>query len=394
MNPMLSTAQTMVREAAQGLGHDETTIDGFLRARHEHVFEVSAGRTTYPAYRVQHNDRLGPFKGGIRFHPQVTLDEVRALALLMSIKTAAAGLHVGGGKGGVAVDPRTLSRTDLEQLSREYARRLAPYLGSGKDVPAPDVNTNATIMGWMLDEYQNTVGHPDPGCFTGKDLADGGSEGREAATGRGGVIALTEYLRQSQLLHEPMTVAVQGYGNVGYHFARILAEQYPNLRLIAIANSRHTWLRTDGIDATAVTNPTQLTDAVLLDSDAITAVDADILVPAALENAITERNAAEVRAKIIVELANGPVTRAAEQILLAGGRQILPDVIANAGGVIVSCLEWQQNLKNEHWSEADVNAELANIQLSAIRGMLARAEHAGTSYRRAAFELALIRLLG
>ncbi|MGE5830912.1 MAG: Glu/Leu/Phe/Val family dehydrogenase, partial [Micromonosporaceae bacterium] len=213
MNSMLATAHAAVREAGRGLGYDEATVSAFLPARHEHVFEVAAGGRTYPAYRVQHNNRLGPFKGGIRFHPQVSLDEVRALALLMSIKTAAAGLEMGGGKGGVAVDPRVLPVAELEELSRAYARQLAPFLGSDKDVPAPDVNTNGQIIGWMLDEYEKTVGRKDPGCFTGKFLADGGSEGRAAATGRGGVIALAEYLDQRGLLAQPLTVAVQGYGN-------------------------------------------------------------------------------------------------------------------------------------------------------------------------------------
>ncbi len=394
MNRMLATAQSTVREAARRLRHDDETIEAFLRAAHEHVFEVTAGGKTYPAYRVQHNNKLGPFKGGIRFHPQVTLDEVRALALLMSIKTAAAGLEVGGGKGGVAVDPRSLTEAELEELSRDYARKLAPYIGSDRDVPAPDVNTNGKIIGWMLDEYEKTVGHADPGCFTGKRLTDGGSEGREAATGRGGVVALGEYLAQQHLLHEPLTVAVQGYGNVGYYFAKVLRELHPNLKLIAIANSKHTWFRGSGIDATTVANPAMLADAMVMDRDAIIGIDADILVPAALENAITEENAAVVPAKIIVELANGPITAGAERILLGRGVQVLPDVVANAGGVIVSFLEWRQNLKHEHWTEAEVNAELADILLTATREMIIRARQQGLSHRQAAFDLALGRLIG
>jgi len=394
MNSMLATAQSTVREASRRLRYDDETIEAFLCAAHEHVFEVTAGGKTYPAYRVQHNNKRGPFKGGIRFHPQVTLDEVRALALLMSIKTAATGVEVGGGKGGVAVDPRALSDAELEELSRDYARKLAPYLGSDRDVPAPDVNTNGKIIGWMLDEYQKTVGRTDPGCFTGKRLTDGGSEGREAATGRGGVVALGEYLAQQDLLDEPLTVAVQGYGNVGQFFAKVLRELHPNLTLIAISNSKHTWYCGSGIDATRVANPALLADATVMDRDAIIGIDADILVPAALEDAITEENAAAVRAKIVVELANGPITAGAERVLLSRGVQVLPDVVANAGGVIVSCLEWRQNLKNEHWTEAEVNAELANILLPATREMILRARQQGISHRQAAFDLALGRLIG
>jgi glutamate dehydrogenase/leucine dehydrogenase len=393
MNPMLATAQSSIREAGRGLGFDEQIIERFLRADHEHIFEVCAGGRSYPAYRVQHSNKLGPYKGGIRFHPQVTLDEVRALAALMSVKTAAVGLDLGGGKGGVAVDPKVLTEAELEELSRDYARKLAPHIGSDRDIPAPDVNTNSKIIGWMLDEYEKTVGHRDTGCFTGKSLAEGGSEGREAATGRGGVIALVEYLRQHDRLDEPLTVALQGYGNVGYYFAKILHTERPNLKLIAIANSKQTWLRPDGIDPNTVTQPSVLTDAVVLDSAAITRVDADILVLAALEDAVSEENAASVRARIIVELANGPITAPGERTLLDAGMAVLPDVVANSGGVIVSCLEWRQNRKREHWSPAEVDDELRNILLSATRSVLNRSADNGVSYRRAAFELALRRLL-
>src|SRR6185369_13693328 len=175
--------------------------------------------------------------------------EVQALATLMSLKTAASNLPLGGGKGGIAVDPRNLSKAELEELSRDYARQLAPYIGSDKDVPAPDVNTNGEIMGWMLDEYQKTVGHKDPGCFTGKTMADGGSEGREAATGRGGVFVLAEYLKYTHN-DQPFTVALQGFGNVGYWFAAVLRDVCPQAKLIAVANSKHTWLNEDGIDVT------------------------------------------------------------------------------------------------------------------------------------------------
>lgn len=394
MNSMLATAQASIRQAAQGLGYDEATIEAFLEPEKEHVLTVSAAGKTYPAYRVQHNSKLGPHKGGIRFHPNVSLDEVRALATLMSLKTAAVGLSLGGGKGGIIVDPRALTEAELEELSRDYARQLAPHIGSAKDIPAPDVNTNGKIIDWMVSELEKTTGKKDPGSFTGKSMDKGGSEGREAATGRGGVIVLAEYLKEQGLLDKPLTVALQGYGNVGYFFAKILHELHPNLTLIAVANSRHTWLQEDGIDASIITDPASLIGAKQLASGAITSVKADILVLAALENAVNDANAKDVQAKILVELANGPITKEAEATLLQDGKAILPDVVANAGGVIVSYLEWQQNLNDEHWTEEQVNLELRNILVPATKQMLARASEKQTSYKQAAFELALTRLLG
>ncbi|HSW65828.1 MAG TPA: Glu/Leu/Phe/Val dehydrogenase [Bacillota bacterium] len=391
---MLATAQATIRQAATDLGYDEATTDAFLEPEHEHIFEVTAGGKRYPAYRVQHSSKMGPHKGGIRFHPNVSLDEVRALATLMSLKTAAVGLALGGGKGGVAVDPRALGEAELEELSRDYARQLAPYIGSDKDIPAPDVNTNGKIMDWMVDEYEKATGQSDKGSFTGKSMGNGGSEGREAATGRGGVIVLGEYLKAHGLTNKPLTIALQGFGNVGTFFARILRDEYPHIKLVAVANSKHTWLQPDGIDVSSFTDPSILTEVEVLPSDAITGVAADILVLAALENAVTKDNAADVKASIIVELANGPVTEAAEAILLAAKKDILPDVIANAGGVIVSYLEWQQNVEDQHWSEDDVNNKLRSILVPATQAMLARSKEKQTSFKQAAFELALIRLLG
>jgi len=393
MNSMLATAQAAIRQAAKELGYDDALITQFLEAEHEHILEVTAGGKTYPAYRVQHSSKLGPHKGGIRFHPNVSLDEVRALATLMSLKTAAVGLALGGGKGGIVVDPRALSEAELEELSRDYARQLAPHIGSTTDIPAPDVNTNGKIIDWMVDEYEKTVGHKDPGSFTGKSMQGGGSEGRTAATGRGGVIVLAEYLEAHNMLDKPLTVALQGYGNVGYYFAKVLHELYPKLKLVAVANSKHTWLQPDGIDATQVSDPSMLSSAQQLPSDAIISIKADILVLAALEDAVNETNVATVQADIIVELANGPVTENAATALLAAGREILPDVMANAGGVIVSYLEWQQNLKNEHWDEAAVNKKLTEILVPATRAMLSRSAERHTNYKQAAFELALQRLL-
>lgn len=399
---MLETAQTAIKDAAIRLGYDEKVIDALLEAEAEHVFEIEVNGNKYPAYRVQHNSKLGPFKGGIRFHPHVNIDEVRALATLMSFKTAAVGLPLGGGKGGIAVDPRTLEAAEIEELARRYAKHLAPHIGSGKDIPAPDVNTNAEIIDWMVDEYEKTIGQSDKGSFTGKSMGNGGSEGREAATGRGGVIALAEYLKAQGLQDRPLTVAMQGFGNVGYWFAKTLRE-YPHLKLIAVANSKHTWVQTDGIDVTNAVHvpagtprPEALHDIQAVTAqpaDLISSIKADILVLAALEDAITDANVDNVKAGIIVELANGPISSSAENKLLGKGVTILPDVVANAGGVIVSYLEWKQNQTNEHWTEAQVNAKLASILTKASDDMLERSKAKDISLKQAAFELAVERIV-
>jgi len=399
MNTMLQTAQETVRAAAERLGYGDNLVQAMLEAEAEHIFEVEAGGKKYPAYRVQHNSKLGPYKGGIRFHPNVSLDEVRALATLMTIKTAAVDLPLGGGKGGIAVDVRSLSKAEIEELARSYARHLAPHIGSYKDIPAPDVNTNAQIMDWMVDELEKQTGTPDKGSFTGKSLGNGGSEGREAATGRGGVIVLGEYLKAKGLQDKPLTLAMQGFGNVGYYFAQVLQERFPNVRFIAVANSKHTWLKPDGIAVDSqnggTPRPEELTDlqgVSTLPKDAIIGVKADILVLAALEDAVNDVNMHEVKADVVIELANGPVTVDAEQYLLSKNVAILPDVVANAGGVIVSCLEWQQNLSNERWQEVQVNEKLEKILVKAAHAMISYAHDHKRTFKQAAVELALQRL--
>lgn len=398
---MLLTAQNNIRTAAKRLGYDEKIIEAMLEAEAEHIFEIEISGKTYPAYRVQHNSKLGPYKGGIRFHPEVTIDEVRALATLMSFKTAAVGLPLGGGKGGVAVDPRSLDPKDIEMLARRYVRHLAPHLGSDKDIPAPDVNTNAEIMDWMVDEYEKVSGKQDKGSFTGKSVTNSGSQGRSAATGQGGVIALMELLKARGLIDQPLTVALQGFGNVGYYFARAL-KNHPTITLVALSNSRHTWVQPRGINvdnltASAVGTPrpenlTDLQDTKPRSNEAIFSEQVDILVLAALEDAVTEANADHIKAPIIIELANGPTTNAADILLHKKGKTILPDIVANAGGVIVSYLEWQQNLAHEHWKEAAVYTELEALLSRATRKIITRSQNETISLRQAAFELALERL--
>lgn len=405
MNSMLETAQAAIRTAAKQLGYDDETIEGFLEPEKAHRFTVLAGGKEYPAYRIQHSSKLGPHKGGIRFHPNVSEGEVQALATLMSVKTAAVGLPLGGGKGGIAVDPRLLTPAELEELSRGYARELAPHIGSKKDIPAPDVNTNGQVIDWMLDEFEQTIAAKDPGAFTGKSMHNGGSAGREAATGRGGVIVLLEYLKEKGVLDKPFTVALQGFGNVGYYFAKVLREECPQAKLVAVSNSKYTWAAHDGIDVGNVLpgakdprnpRPEELVDlqrAQQLDSGAIIGIHADVLVLAALEDAVTDANAADITATTVVELANGPVSKSAATALQMRHVAVLPDIIANAGGVIVSYLEWLQNNAGEHWSEQEVNKRLHDILVPATAAMFSRAAADAIPYKQAAFELALERLL-
>lgn len=398
---MLNVAQATIRRAAKNLGYDDKVIDALLEAEAEHVFEVELEGQKYPAYRVQHSSKLGPYKGGIRFHPRVDISEVRALATLMSLKTAAVDLPLGGGKGGVAINPKGLSKSQTESLARQYVQHLAPNIGPNTDIPAPDVNTNAEVMDWMADEYEKQTGFSGQAAFTGKSLTNGGSSGREAATGNGGMIVLDEFLKLRGLNDNPLTIALQGFGNVGYYFAKALA-QHANLRLVAISNSQHTWHQPSGIAISTNHNgrtprPEELDElksAKVLPPEAVFGIDADVLVLAALEDSVTEDNMTQVRARIITELANGPISRKAEEYLLAKDVEILPDVVANAGGVIVSYLEWQQNLHSERWSEAKVNKELYRLLAGAAKAMIERASKSNISLKQAAFEIAIERLLG
>lgn len=406
MNAMLETAQASIRQAAAQLGYDQKTIERFLAPEKEHTFKVTAGSKKFQAYRIQHNSKLGPYKGGIRYHQDVSKDEVQALATLMSLKTATVGLPLGGGKGGIIVDPFSLSEAEIKELSEDYARQLAPHIGSDKDIPAPDVNTNSQIMDWMVDEYERVVGKKDPGTFTGKSIPRGGSHGRQVATGYGGVAVLKEFLREKAMHRKPLTVAVQGFGNVGYFFAEAMHKYCPRLSLVSIATQDGAWFKPDGIDVTKtitkvkpgeMPTPSNLKDLTKIkptDRNDIIAADADILVLAALENAVREDNVRTIKADTILELANGPITEGAQVILEDRGIPVIPDVVANAGGVIVSYLELFQNLNNERWTEEEVLKHMSQMLTTASEDMFERAEDREITYRQAAFEIALKRLLG
>ncbi|HTK39267.1 MAG TPA: Glu/Leu/Phe/Val dehydrogenase [Patescibacteria group bacterium] len=386
---MLETAQELIQDAAQAIGWSEGQIEEFLTPDHVHRFMVDVGDETFEAYRVQHNDKRGPYKGGIRFHPEVDMQEVQALATLMTIKCAAMDIPMGGGKGGVAFDPRRYDQATVESVARQYARGLVDVIGPDTDVPAPDVNTNAQTIDWMVDEYERITGDDSHASFTGKSLAHGGSEGRTAATGRGGVIALRQYCEQHDITTKDLRVALQGVGNVGYWFAKI-AEEELGVRIVAAANSKKTLSNPDGLGFMTKNEATIMDELEGEEqgSDAIFGIECDVLVLAALGDVVHEDNQADISARLILELANGPVDLAALKQLEARDVHVIPDVLANAGGVVVSYLEWVQNKQGEHWSEQVVNQRLDEIMCSALTDVLG----AKKPLKNAAFEAALKRL--
>lgn len=409
---MLETAHSLIWRAGKKLGLSDQEIEELIKVDAEHKFEIELGSgKKFQAYRIQHKNMLGPYKGGIRFHPRVDLDEVRALATLMSLKTAAVGLPLGGGKGGVAVNPKELTKEELEELSRKYVRHLHPHIGPDKDVPAPDVNTNPAIIDWMVDEYEKLSGDKTKASFTGKSIKSGGSLGRDAATGRGGVIALAELLKHLGKTDEKLTYAIQGYGNVGAYFAQVAQETQPNWRLIAASDSSATIINRNGLDAKKLAGFkeagqrfTDYKEVETLPVETIVESETDVLVLAALEDAVTEKNMKSVKAKYVVELANGPIDETAYNYLtrqnsrgISGGQasqaiSILPDIIANSGGVVVSYLEWLQNKNKEHWSEARVNQELEKYLKTAVDRVYKTSLSEDVSLKEAAFMLALERL--
>lgn len=395
---MLDHAHDMIAQAANRLGMDAQTIATLLELDAQHEVTVTTDNGSYRAFRYQHSNKRGPYKGGIRFHPDVDTNEVKALATLMSIKTAAVDIPLGGGKGGVVIDARNIDEAELEAVARGFVREFAEFIGPTTDVPAPDVNTNSQIIDWMVDEYEKVTGDTSKASFTGKSLENGGSEGRIAATGRGGMIALREYCRVNNIDTHGLRVAVQGLGNVGFYFAQ-LAEQELGVRIVAVSNSTMTLLREKGFSfahtkfsKTAVRDLESLADEKLA-SEAIIGADVDVLVLAAMEGALNSTNHSHVRASTVVELANGPSTTDALDALEARNCHVIPDVIANAGGVIVSYLEWQQNRAREHWTEAVVNERLDQILVAAIATMVSRAKREQVSLKKAAFMIALERLV-
>lgn len=400
---MLDRAQHMIERAGKKLGMSEAEVKELLTPNAEHQFEVTTTTgKTLPAYRVQHNNKLGPYKGGVRYHHEVDIDEVRALATLMSLKTAASGLPLGGGKGGIVVNPRELNEEELEEISRAYAKQLADHIGPDKDVPAPDVNTNGKIIDWMVDEFEKQTGDTTKASFTGKTIEKGGSKGRDAATGRGGVFALRELLKASGDPDQQLTYAVQGFGNVGSFFATVAAQDHPNWKLVAASDSTHAVYNPAGLDSLELSDwkaaRKRFEDykgegTTVISNEDLIALDVDVLVLAALGDAVTEANMKNIKAKYVIEMANGPVNEAAHDYLTERKVTILPDIIANAGGVVVSYLEWVQNRQNDYWTEEKVNEELNTYMTKAVKDLLDCADqYEENSLTEAAFILALKRL--
>lgn len=388
--------------AIMGIEHDELEI---LR-KPDRVIEVSlpvlmddGHIKVFTGFRVQYNNIRGPYKGGIRFHPKVNLDEVKTLAFWMTIKCAVADIPYGGGKGGVSVDVKKLSQGELERLTRAYTRGFADFIGPTKDVPAPDVYTNPQIMAWLMDEYSHIKGENTPAVVTGKPVEIGGSLGRGTATSLGGFYVFEEVLAKMKMKKNKISLAVQGFGNVGMNFAVIAyAAGY---KIVAVSDSSGAIYDKNGLDIDKVLSHKQATGSVVdfngaknITNEQLLELPVDVVAPAALENVITAKNAGRIKAKIILELGNGPTTAEAEAKLQKKGVLIVPDVLANSGGVIVSYFEWVQNLRHFYWDQAKVEANLEKQIVGAFKKVWQAMENrAGNDMRTAAYIVAVERLV-
>lgn len=374
LNPF-KIAQQQISVAAEKLGLDPS-IEAMLKEPQRVLIvnfpvKMDDGTTKiFTGYRSQHNDAVGPTKGGIRFHPGVTLDEVKALSMWMTFKCGVVGLPYGGGKGGICCNPKELSPRELETLSRAYFSAISQIVGPDKDIPAPDVYTTPQIMSWMMDEFSKIKQSNQFGVITGKPLIVGGSLGRNEATARGCAFTIKKAAQELEIDLKGAKVAIQGFGNAGSIAARLLDDM--GCQIVAVSDSRGGTYNPNGIHPHAVQAHKEQTGSVCgfcqndMGNDEILELDIDILVPAALENVITEANAANIKARIIAEAANGPTTPEADKILFKNGVMVIPDILANAGGVTVSYFEWVQNLMNYYWSEEEVNLKLEKVMFNAF----------------------------
>jgi glutamate dehydrogenase (NAD(P)+) len=361
--------------------------------------ELDNGTVThFEGYRVQHNMSRGPGKGGVRYHQDVTLSEVMALSAWMSVKNAAVNVPYGGAKGGIRVDPRTLSRGELERLTRRYTSEIGIIIGPNQDIPAPDVNTNEQIMAWMMDTYSMNMGQTATGVVTGKPISLGGSLGRKEATGRGVFVVGSEAARRIGFNIEGARIAVQGFGNVGGIAARLFQEA--GARVVAVQDHTGSLYKSSGIDSVALFDYVAQHGGVAgfegadpVSKDEFWTIESDILIPAALEGQITEENAPKIKTKIVVEGANGPTTTAADDILHDKGILVIPDVVANAGGVTVSYFEWVQDFSSFFWTEDEINQRLERVMREAFAAVWQVASEHSVSVRTAAFIVACTRIL-
>jgi glutamate dehydrogenase (NAD(P)+) len=351
----------------------------------------------FTGFRVQHNIARGPAKGGIRYHPAVTLDEVKALATWMTWKTATVNIPYGGGKGGVICDPKRMSKSELERMTRRFASEIFPIIGPDQDIPAPDVYTDSQTMAWIMDTYSMTKGRTSLGVVTGKPISIGGSEGRNEATARGCLVAVEEACKVKKMPLRGATVAIQGFGNAGSIAARLFADK--KARVIAISDSRGGVFNSRGIDPMKAARYKERSGTVVgmpgtsrISNDDLLTMKCDILIPAALENVITLNNADQIKAKIVAEAANGPTTPHADEVLARKGITMIPDILANAGGVTVSYFEWVQDLQSFFWSEAEVNAKLELVMRRAFHEVHETARKHRTHMRTGAYVLAVGRV--
>jgi glutamate dehydrogenase (NAD(P)+) len=395
-------AREQLRHVAGVFGIDQNLVNVLSQCKR--AVEVSIpvqmddGSTrAFTGYRVVHNIARGPSKGGIRYHPDVTLDEVKALAMWMTWKCALAGIPFGGAKGGVICNPKEMSRRELQGMTRRFTSEIINEIGPEVDIPAPDVGTDGRIMAWMFDTYSMNKGHSVLGVVTGKPLTIGGSLGREEATARGALYCIRDAVQKQGLSLADQRVAVQGFGNVGSYFAKFVAED--GAKVVAISDSRTALYNPNGIDVSAAFAQKRDTGSLegikgaeRITNEELVLLDCDIFAPCALEQVITEDNAAQVKAKIVVEGANGPITPLGDEILHDMGVLILPDILANAGGVVVSYFEWVQGLQEYFWKEAEVNAKLNDIITRAFDETWATAQSRNVDMRTAAYGLAVQRV--
>lgn len=410
---MFELAKQRLESVFKYIDVDEEVMDRLSVAKRSIIASIpvrmdDGSLKIFTGYRVQYDDTRGPTKGGIRYHPRVNLDEVTSLSFWMTVKCAVAGLPFGGAKGGVMVNPKELSKLELERLSRGYIRAFADVLGESRDIPAPDVYTNSTIMGWMADEYSIISRRQVPASITGKPVHLGGSEGRESATGQGALHALNEYARRKGCKPEETSIAVQGFGNVGYHFARLAKSM--GYRVVAVSDSKGAIYSTSGLNIEDVYRFKQSDDKLasvycdgsvckILDfteitNDELLELDVDVLVLGALENQITQLNAHNIKAKTVLEIANGPVTPQADEVLEKNGINVIPDVLANSGGVIVSYFEWVQNRSGLYWERPEVEEKLKKLMCKEANIIYDLALNHGCSLRTAAYIHGIARLAG
>jgi glutamate dehydrogenase (NAD(P)+) len=395
------TTNTFLKRAMDALKIDGNYETLLLTPRREVRVELSirmddGSLGNFIGYRVQHDDSRGPYKGGLRYHPEVDIDEVRSLASLMTWKTAVIDVPFGGAKGGIQVDPAKLSDRELERLTRRFVDQIHDFIGERIDIPAPDVNTNARVMGWFFDQYTLHHGFA-PGVVTGKPVSLHGSLGREAATGRGCLFAIREALAHDGKKVSGTRFAVQGFGNVGSWFARLAHEQ--GGKIVAASDVKGGIYSADGLDIPKLVEHVKATGSVVgfagtkpITNEEVLAADCDVLVPAALGHVINASIAAEIRAKYVLEGANGPCTLEGSDVLDQRGVVCIPDIFANAGGVTVSYFEWVQNLQQHRWSEEKVNEELERHMVAAHKGIREMMSRLGCSMRTAAFALAVERV--